>query len=107
MADMRFKHDTKREIQLNSRSHYAKVDYNALSAAVTGVINAIMDHTEKGRSIRISLENGVIHLACPEMNPDEASRREIEDACSALTTHADIFTDDSEGLHVPLTLKDL
>ncbi|HPE45275.1 MAG TPA: hypothetical protein PK380_05330, partial [Deltaproteobacteria bacterium] len=35
LADMRFKHDTKREIQLNSRSRYAKVDYNALSCAVT------------------------------------------------------------------------
>lgn len=107
MADMRFKHDTKREIQLNSRSHYAKVDYNALSAAVTGVINAIMDHTEKGRTIRISLENGVIHLACPDMKPDDASRMEIGDACHALMSQADIFTDDTEGLHVTITLKDL
>lgn len=107
LADMRFKHDTKRDIQLDTRSYYAKVDYNALSCAFTGVINAIMDHTEKGRTIRVSLENGAIHILCPEMRVDDASRRDIDDACSALATHADIFTDDTDGLHVTITLKDL
>jgi signal transduction histidine kinase len=107
LADMRFKHDTKREIRLNSRSCYAKVDYNALSGAVTGIINAMMDHTDKGRTIRISLENGVIHLVCPELKLGEESRAQI-DACSReLTALADIFVDDSEGAHVSITLKDL
>nr|HPJ08060.1 hypothetical protein [Deltaproteobacteria bacterium] len=87
LADMRFKHDTKRDIQLNTRSHYAKVDYNALSGAFTGVINAIMDHTEKGRTIKVALENGVIHILCPEMKAGDAFRSAINDACSALMTH--------------------
>ncbi|HNQ86552.1 MAG TPA: hypothetical protein PLP82_11135 [Deltaproteobacteria bacterium] len=107
LADMRFKHDTKREIQLNSRSRYAKVDYNALSCAVTGIINAIMDHTDKGRTIRVSLENGIIHLGCPEMKLDDASRREVDDACGALREHADICADDTDGLQVTIALKDL
>ena len=107
LADMRFKHDTKREIRLNSRSHYAKVDYNALSGAVTGVINAVLNRTEKGRTIRVSLENGAIHLCCPDMKLDDTSRREIDDACGALSAQADIFTDDTDGLHVTITLKDL
>jgi hypothetical protein len=107
LADMRFKHDTKREIRLNSRSRYAKVDYNALSGAVSGIINAMMDHTDKGRTIQVSLENGVIHLVCPELRLGEASRSQIDTCCTELTAHADIFVDDSEGTHVTITLKDL
>ena len=107
MADMRFKHDTRRELQVNARSHYAKVDYNALSCAVTGIINAFMDHTGKGRTIRVTLENGVIHLACPEMTLDGDARREIDDACSELRKHAEIFADGTGGAHVTITLKDL
>lgn len=107
MADMHFKHDTKRELQLNTRSHYVKIDYNALSGAVTGVINAMIAGTDKGRTIRIALENGVIHLACPEMKVDEASRDRIDTSCRELSAHADILVDDAQGLRVSITLKDL
>jgi signal transduction histidine kinase len=107
MADMRFKHDTKREIQLGPRSCYAKVDYNALSAAVSGTINAVMDLTDKGRTIRISLDSGVINISCPDLKAVEEVRKEIDAACSGLTTRADIIIDDTDGLRVSIALKDL
>lgn len=106
MADMRFKHDTRRIIDLGTASHYTKVDYNALSAAVTGVIEAMMDRTEKGRTIRISLNGGVIHLGCPEMRLDDESRRAIEEAVAALSPQADIFVDGSDGLAVSIAIRD-
>jgi len=107
MADMRFKHDTKREIQLGSRSCYAKVDYNALSAAVSGTISTVMDLTEKGRTVKISLESGVIHISCPEMKVDESARQQIDAATSDLKEKADIILDDSDGLKVSIALKDI
>ena len=107
MADMRFKHDTKRDIQYGPRSYYAKVDYNALSGAVSGTINAMMDHTEKGRSIKISLDSGIIHISCAELKPDVKVRREIKEACSDLSPVADVLVDDTNGLKVTLALKDV
>jgi len=107
MADMRFKHDTKRDIQYGPRSHYAKVDYNALSGAVSGTINAMMDHTEKGRSIKISLDNGVIQISCVELKADDKVRRVIDEACRDLIPAADVLVDDTDGLKVTIALKDL
>jgi hypothetical protein len=107
MADMRFKHDTKRDIQYGPRSYYAKVDYNALSGAVSGTINAMMDHTEKGRSIKISLDSGVIHISCPELKLDDKVRREIDEVVSDLTPVADVLLDDTNGLKVTIALKDV
>ncbi len=107
MADMRFKHDTKREIQLGPRSYYAKVDYNALSGAISGIMNTIMDLTEKGRSIKISLESAVISISCPELKADEQARGRIDEACSDLSPKADILVDDADGLKVKIALKDL
>lgn len=107
MADMRFKHDTKRDIQVGPRSHYAKVDYNALSGAVSGAINAIMDHTEKGRNLKISLDNGVIHIGCSDLKDSGEARREIEQACSDLMKEADIIFDEADGLSVSIALKDV
>lgn len=107
MADMRFKHDTKREVSMDSRSYYAKVDYNALSGAVTGVINAMLSRTERGRTIRIALENGVIHLSCPEMMLTDETKEEIDAACRNLMPVADIMLDDGQGLKVSIALKDL
>ena len=107
MADMRFKHDTKRDIQYGPRSYYAKVDYNALSGAVSGTINAMMDHTGKGRSIKISLDSGIIHISCAELKPDDKVRRVIDEACSDLSPVADVLVDDTSGLKVTIALKDL
>ena len=107
MADMRFKHDTKRDIQYGPRSYYAKVDYNALSGAVSGTINAMMDHTEKGRSLKISLDGGIIHISCAELKPDDKVRQEIDEACSDLSPVADVLMDDTNGLKVTIALKDL
>lgn len=107
LSDMRFKHDTKREFHLDSRSYYAKVDYNALSGAVTGVINAIMAHTERGRAIRISLEGGVIHLSCSEMKLTEEAKKEIDAACRDLMPVADIILEAVQGLKVSIALRDL
>jgi signal transduction histidine kinase len=106
-ADMRFKHESKREVHLDSRTYYAKVDFNALSGAVTGVIDAMMSHTDRGRTLRISLEGGVIHLFCPEMALTEEARSEIDAACMDLRPMADIIVDDGDGLKVSLALKDL
>jgi len=107
MADMHFKHETKREIQYGPRSYYAKVDYNALSGAVSGTINAMMGHSEKSRTIRISLDNGIIHLACPELKLSDDIRSEIESACKDLMPAADVLLDDIEGLTVTIALKDV
>jgi signal transduction histidine kinase len=107
MADMRFKHDTKREFNPGNRSYYAKVDYNALAGAVTGAISAIMGHTEKGRTLKISLDGGVIHLACPELNLSEVLRQEIDAACADLLNAADVHVEDTNGLTVTIALKDL
>jgi len=107
MADMRFKHETKREIQVGPRSYYAKVDYNALSGAVSGTINAIMAYTQKGRTLKISLDNGIIHISCPELNLNDAVRREIESACRDLMPAADVLIDDTNGLTLTIALKDL
>jgi signal transduction histidine kinase len=107
MADMQFKHNTKREVFIDSRSCYVKVDYNALSGAVTGIINAMINHTEKGRTIRIALENGVIHLSCPEMTPTEEAQKEIDAVCLDLRPAANIIMDNGQGLKVSIALKDI
>ncbi len=107
LADMRFKHETKREVHMDSRSYYAKVDYNALSGAVIGIINTMMTHTEKNRTIRISLEAGVINLACPEMKPAEDVKKEIDAVCRDLMPVADIMVDEGQGLKVSIVLRDL
>lgn len=106
MADMRFKHDTTRLIDLGHSSHYTKVDYNALSASVTGVINAMMDHTEKGRTIKITLNGGVIHLCCPEMRLDAEAGRTVKEALEPIEKHADVYVDDANGIMVTIALRD-
>ncbi|MGC9324371.1 MAG: hypothetical protein ACP5G0_06430 [Desulfomonilia bacterium] len=106
MGDMRFKHETKREFQLNSRSVYVKVDYTALSAAVTGVIDTILSSTEKGRSLKISLDSGVIRIACPEMHLDSERRRRIESICEGISTTADIFMNDAQGFEISIGIRD-
>ncbi|HVN72915.1 MAG TPA: hypothetical protein VMU10_12935 [Desulfomonilia bacterium] len=107
MADMHFKHETKREIQYGPRSYYAKVDYNALSGAICGTINAMMGHSEKSRTIRISLDNGIIHLVCPEVKLNDDVRAEIESACKGLMPAADVLLDDTDGLIVTIALKEV
>lgn len=107
MADMQFKHNTKREFFINSRSCYVKVDYNLLTGAVTGIINAMINHTEKGRTIRIALENGVINLSCPELKPSGEAQKEVETACSGLKATADILMDGGQGFKVSIALKDV
>lgn len=106
MADMRFKHETNREITLDSRSHYVKSDYNALSYAVVGIINAILTSTPKGRTLWIVLDNGIIRLGCRELQLAPEVKQEIEGLCSGLKEKADIIMDSSEGFDISLCIKD-
>lgn len=106
MADMRFKHETKREISLDSRSCYVKGDYNVISHAVTGIINWIINSTEKGRTLRIALENGIIRLGCPGLKSDAITEEHMKDLCRGLKDSADIIVDDSSGFEISLCLKD-
>jgi len=106
MADMRFKHDTTRVVDLGNSSHYTKVDYNALSAAVTGVIGTMLDHTAKGRTITVSLKGGVIHLGCPQLSLDDVSGPRVHDALGAIAGHADVHVDDADGLVVTIAIRE-
>ncbi len=105
MADMRFKHETNREISLDSRSHYVKSDYNALSYAVTGIINTILTSTQKGRTLRIVLEGGVIRLGCQDLALTPEIKQEIEERCQGLSDRADIIFD-GDGGEISLCMKD-
>jgi signal transduction histidine kinase len=106
MADMRFKHETNREITLDSRSHYVKSDYNALSYAVIGIINTILASTPKGRTLRIVLDDGVIRLGCQDMVVTSEIKQEIEQLCQGLDENADIILEGSEEFEISLCMKD-
>lgn len=106
MADMRFKHETNREINLDSRSCYVKSDYNALSYAVTGIINTILATTQKGRTLRIVLDNGVIRLGCNELEVTPELQGEIEGLCCGLIESTDIIVESSGGFNISLCMKD-
>ena len=97
MADMRFKHETERDIRPGSRSCYVKCDYNALSYAFTGLIDAIIEATKRGRHLHISLENGAIRLRCPELALTPEIRGEMEKACRGIKDRADIVMDGADG----------
>lgn len=106
MADMRFKHETKREVNAGSRSCYVKGDYNALSYAVTGIINSIMKATDKGRTLRVALDNGAIRIGCPELAFSDGVRQEIEDILACMKGTADIAIDGTNGFEVSMWMKD-
>ena len=106
MADMRFKHETKKEVKIDSKSCYVKSDYSALSYAVTGIINLIMDSTERGRTLQIGMENGMIRIGCPELKATPEIRQQVSDLCSGLKDRGDISIDDTNGLEVSLWIKD-
>ena len=108
MADMRFKHETKREEAFaQARSCYVKADYNALSWAVVSTITTMIDATDKGRTLRVTLDNeGLIHIACPQMRPTPQTRERIDEACRALSRAADIRMHDTEGFELVIALKD-
>jgi hypothetical protein len=74
---------------------------------VSGTINTMMDYTEKGRSIKISLDSGIIHISCAELKMDDKVRKEIDEACSDLSPVADVLVDDASGLKVTIALKDI
>jgi signal transduction histidine kinase len=106
LADMRFKHETKVECMIEqAKTHYVRVDYNALSWAFTGTINAILNATERGRSLKISLDNGIISIACKEMALASEDRLAIEEACSGLKDAAVIHMNDTNGFEVSIGIK--
>ncbi|MDT8273663.1 MAG: hypothetical protein RRA35_10795 [Desulfomonilia bacterium] len=105
MSDMRFKHETRRELHLDARTCYVKVHYPALSAAVTGVIDTILTSTDKGRSVKISLDSGIIRIACPEMQLTEHSRERIETLCRDLRAEADILVHDEPGFEISIAVR--
>ena len=106
MADMRFKHDTNREITLDSRSCYVRSDYNALSYALIGIINTILTSTPKGRTLRIVLNDGVIRLGCQELELTPEIKQDIDGLCQGLNERADIIFDSGEGFDISLCMKD-
>lgn len=107
MADMRFKHETRREVKLDSRSCYVKSDYCALSYAFTGIINTIINATEKGRMMRFALDNGTIRIGCPELDLSPEVKQEVENILYGLKERADIAIDGTNGFEVSLWIKDL
>ncbi len=106
MADMRFKHETKKEIKIDSRSCYVKSDYSALSCAVTGIITLFMDSTERGRTLFIGMENSMIRIGCPDLKATPEIRQQAQDLCSGLKERADVTMDESNGFEVSLWIKD-
>jgi two-component system, NtrC family, sensor kinase len=107
MADMRFKHETKRDLKLSSRSCYVKTDYSALSYAFTGIIDAVIGATERGRTLNITLENEAIRIGCPELSLTPEIQDAVENLCCGLRERADITIDGTGGFEVSLWLKDL
>lgn len=106
MADMRFKHETNREIVLDSRSYYVKSDYLSLSYAIVGIINTILDKTPKGRTLRIALDDGVIRLGCREFDLTPEMKEHIEGFCSGLKDKGDIIMDSDNGFDISICLRD-
>lgn len=106
LADMRFKHETKVEININgTRSLYVKINYNALSWAITQTIDAILKATEKGRTLKVGFANGIITIACPEMKLTPETRQAIETACAGLQEAAVIHISDTDGFTITLGIK--
>ena len=106
MADMRFKHETAREVQPGPRSFYVKCDYNALSCAFTGIIETIMNSTEKGRTLKISLENGAILFRCPDLELTPEVRGMVEGVCLGIRERADVVIEGEHGFEISLWIKD-
>ncbi len=106
MADMRFKHETAREVEPGPRSCYVKCDYNALSCAFTGIIDTIMNATEKGRTLKISLENGAILFRCPDLKLTPEVRGMMEGVCLGIRGRADIVIEGGHGFEMSLWIKD-
>jgi len=106
LADMRFKHETKVELDIkDAKSHYVKVDYNALSWAVTQTISLIINATEKGRSLKISLKNGIIAIACKEMTLTPEIKTAIEEVCAGLKDAAVIRMHTQAGFEITIGIK--
>ncbi|MFY9396865.1 MAG: hypothetical protein WAR22_00715, partial [Desulfomonilia bacterium] len=106
-ADMRFKHETESSLNTGDRSCYVKCDYNALCCAFTGVIDAIIRATQKGRKLDISLDGGAIRFRCPGLEPTPELRREIEDACRGLAEGGELVMEGGpDGVEISLWVKD-
>jgi signal transduction histidine kinase len=106
MADMRFKHETKKEVMMDSRACYVKSDYSSLSYAVTGIISLVMDSTERGRTLLLGMEGGVIRIGCPDLKITPEIDRKVRDLCSGFKERGDLTIDDSNGFEVCLWIKD-
>lgn len=106
MADMRFKHETKKEVKMDSRACYVKSDYSSLSYAVTGIISLVMDSTERGRTLLLGMEGGVIRIGCPDLKITPEIDRKVRDLCSGFKERGDLTIDDSNGFEVCLWIKD-
>lgn len=106
LADMHFKHESKVELDINgARSHYVKVDYNALSWAVTQTISLIIKATEKGRGLKISFANGIIAIASKEMTLTPEIKTAIEEVCAGLKDAAVIRMHTDNGFEITIGIK--
>jgi len=107
LADMRFKHQTKTEIIIDeTKSSYVRTDYNALSLAITGIINTIINSTENDRLLKILLEGGIIKIICPDITMNPEIKEEIDAVCEDLYTIADIYIDDTNGIDMSIKIKE-
>ncbi len=106
LADMRFKHETKLELKIDdSRTFYTKLDYNALSWAMTSIIGIIMGSSEKGRTIRVGFSGDTIVVTCPEIIFNEELKAAVESACASLREYSAVSVCDTEGMTVRMKLK--
>jgi len=107
MADMRFKHETKREILLDAaNSFYARIDYNILSSGLTESINILMDATDKNRTIKITLDNGVIRIACPDAEPLDETKNNLNETLKELSGIADVYLDETDGITISIHIRE-
>lgn len=106
MADMRFKHDTKRELQIDTQgSCYVKIDYNVLSSAFVEAIDAIIDSTDKGRVIKIALDGSAVKIVCPDARPETKIKDRLDSIFKELSSVADVYVDDSHGVSVSIQVR--
>ncbi len=107
MSDMRFKHDTKMELQIDTQgSCYVKIDYNVLSSAVVEAIETIIDNTDKGRVIRIILDGCTVKITCPDAGTETRIKDALGNIFRDLASIADVYVDDSQGISVSIRMSE-
>ena len=71
-----------------------------------GMIDTILSNTEKGRTLRISLDNGIIRIGCKELRVTDEIRQKIDAFCRDFSETAEVITDTADGFLVSVRMKD-